>query len=422
MEGLASDCETIKAVFRQFDDTNAQTIPLEKLVKVLLILNPSFDPKALSTLFELSNVDKNGDVKYEEFVDFVSPKGIGLDTVAASLRVLPPVQLEKASSEFGEEDDDVEEQTKIQQPTTRPRRASVSAARISDDEMKDYKKPVYPKDEAAKESLHNIFKSNEKLDVLCGHLSKEAVDDIINAFYTKEFSVGTNIIQQGDKGECLYIIRSGSVDIFVSRANDPNLAADKGERVCTWDAGALFGELALMYEAPRAATVTANVPVSTWVLDAVDFKMLLMKSSSAQYTKYDGWLCNVKLLESLNHFELAQLSETMQSDCFDPDEEIVVRGDEGDKFFILEDGTAAAFIDGPEGEKEVKQYLEVGDFFGEIAFLTQESRRATVRATGSGCSVSYVSQEDFPTSLGPVLDKLRDGIDKYPHYEAFVEK
>jgi len=420
MEGLASDCETIKAVFRQFDDTNAQTIPLEKLVKVLLILNPSFDPKALSTLLELSNVDNNGDVKYEEFVDFVSPKGIGLDNAADTVRVPPPASTEKPSSDFGADDDDVEELTRIKQ-TARPRRVSVSAARISDDDVKDYKKPVYPKDEAANESLQNILKSNEKLDVLCGHLSKEAVDDIINAFYTKEFSDGTDIIKQGDNGECLYIIIDGSVDIFVRRANDPNPVADKGEKICTWEAGALFGELALMYEAPRAATVTANAPVSTWVLDAVDFKMLLVKSSSAQYAKYDGWLRNVKLLESLNHFELQQLSDTMESDCFDPDEEIVVRGYEGDKFFILEDGTAAAFIDGPEGEKEVKQYLE-GDFFGEIALLTQEPQRATVRATGSGCSVSYVTQEDFATALGPVMDKLREGVDKYPKYETFVGK
>merc|ERR1740130_914785 len=112
----------------------------------------------------------------------------------------------------------------------------------------------------------------------------------------------------------------------------------------------------------------------------------------------------------------------MQSDCFDVGEDIIVQGDMGDKFFILEDGSASAFIEGESGEKEVKSYLEIGDYFGEIALLTDEPRRASVRATGEGCSVAYVTQEDFINVLGPIAEKLREDVDKYPQYAKFLSE
>jgi len=262
------------------------------------------------------------------------------------------------------------------------------------------------------------MKSNSKLEVLFGHLQKDAMVDVINAFYAKTFENDADIIQQGASGDCLYIVADGSVDIFVARP--PTEPGDKGGKVATFTAGALFGELALMYEAPRAATVTAAGPVSTWVLDAVDFKMLLQSSANATLQKYEGWLSQVPLLQSLNHFELSQLSDIMQSDCFDAGEEIIAQGDEGDKFFILEDGTAAAFIHGQDGEKNVMQYSSQGSYFGEIALLTKEPRRATVRATDEGCIVAYVSQEDFTSVLGHITDKLLEDISKYPQYSKFV--
>merc|ERR1711879_967799 len=138
--------------------------------------------------------------------------------------------------------------------------------------------------------------------------------------------------------------------------------------------------------------------------------MGLMSKGQAQFAKYEGWLSQVKLLKSLNHFELARIADAMGSDCFDAGEDIITQGDEGDTFFILEDGQASAFIDGDEGEIEVKTYTE-GDYFGELALLTSAPRRATVRATGEGCVVATISREDFVSLLGPIAEMLKTCID-----------
>jgi len=124
-------------------------------------------------------------------------------------------------------------------------------------------------------------------------------------------------------------------------------------------------------------------------------------------------------LKTLNHFELAKLSELMESDCFDDGEDIITQGEAGDKFFIIEDGTASAYISGPDGEKRVKSY-EKGEYFGEIALLKNEPRKATVRATGQGAVVVSLSKEDFTNMLGPIQDILNKHIDKYPQYAALL--
>ena len=51
-------------------------------------------------------------------------------------------------------------------------------------------------------------------------------------------------------------------------------------------AGIAFGELALLHNAPRAATVTAEEPVTTWSLDEVSFKMILMGKAQSDQSMY----------------------------------------------------------------------------------------------------------------------------------------
>jgi len=320
-------------------------------------------------------------------------------------------------------DEQAAEDAKVKAQAGKSRRAGVAAESVSNETIKDYKKPVHPKDDATKDRIRKTLKENEKMQVLFGHLQGAALDDVINAFDTKDVSEGTDIIKQGDAGDCLYIVAEGTVDIFVARLVDGQLpAGDKGNKVVSFGAGALFDELALMYNAPRAATVVAaSSKVSLWVLGAIDFKMLLAQSSQAQYTKYEGWLQAVELLKSLNHFELSKLADILESECFDENEEIIKQGEVGEKFFILEDGSAAAFISGDGGEKEVKKYEKQGDYFGEIALLTAEPRKASVRACKGGCSVVSLSKENFTSILGPITDILKKHVDMYPQYADFLK-
>merc|ERR1712228_22635 len=100
--------------------------------------------------------------------------------------------------------------------------------------------------------------------------------------------------------------------------------------------------------------------------------------------------------------------------------DIIKQGEPGEEFYILEDGAAAAFISGGEGERKGKDYGRKGDYFGEIALLKDEPRKATVRAMEDGTSVLSISKEDFTSVLGPIGDMLKRDIDKYAKYESFL--
>lgn len=243
------------------------------------------------------------------------------------------------------------------------------------------------------------------------------MEDVINAFEEVTATEGQVIIKQGDEGDSLYIIGEGSVDVFVRRREgdgDMALPGSVGPKVTTYGPGDLFGELALLYSSLRAATVVVVSPhCQMWRLEREPFKMLMAKQTQAKYDLYEGWLGQVDILRTLNKYELGRLSEALETLLFDEDELIVKQGEEGDRFYILEEGECAAYIEKDGVAVKVKGYTKQGDYFGEIALLKNESRRATIRAGAGGASVVSISKEDFTNLLGPIQDVLQQDIENY---------
>ena len=89
-------------------------------------------------------------------------------------------------------------------------------------------------------------------------------DIIVDAMEEKEFATASQIITQGAMGDYYYVLHSGTADIFKD-----------GKLVLQCKPGMGFGELALMYDAPRAATVVATSNVTTWAIDRVTFKQVM---------------------------------------------------------------------------------------------------------------------------------------------------
>jgi len=308
----------------------------------------------------------------------------------------------------------------------RNRRAGVAAASVDSSAILNYKKPVYPKDEDARQLIEDVLRKNEKMQVLFGHVKDAALTDVVNAFFSKVVAAGEEIIRQGAEGDCLYIVERGSVDVFVARAEKPITSpvekGNEGAKVASLGPRSLFGELALMYSSPRAATVrAASDEVALWALAQEPFKMLLAQSSQNQYSLYEGWLAQVDIFQSLNHYELATVSELLESNLFSEGEVVITQGEVGDRFYILEDGECAAYISGPAGEKQVATYDEQGQYFGELALLNNEPRKATVRAIGEGCVLLSLSKDDFDSVLGPIKDILKKQSGKYEKYAAFMQ-
>lgn len=86
----------------------------------------------------------------------------------------------------------------------------------------------------------------------------------INARKTRELAAGETVFQQGDAGDYMYGVVTGSVDMRIG---------DK--RVETAGEGHVFGEMALIDKSPRAATAVATAPTTLAMIDEREFLFLV---------------------------------------------------------------------------------------------------------------------------------------------------
>lgn len=177
-----------------------------------------------------------------------------------------------------------------------------------------------------------------------------------------------------------------------------------GEKVATIEPGGSFGELALMYNAPRAATVVSAEPNCTlWALDRVTFRRILMDSSFQRRRMYEKFLGEVPILSTLSSYERSKIADALEARKFPAGSTIIKEGDPGDNFYLLEDGVAEAYKQGVE--KPVMTYQK-GGYFGELALLNDAPRAASVVAK-TDVKVATLGKDGFQRLLGPVESIMR---------------
>mmetsp|Transcript_36119 Transcript_36119/g.103888 ORF Transcript_36119/g.103888 Transcript_36119/m.103888 type:complete len:341 (+) Transcript_36119:104-1126(+) len=295
------------------------------------------------------------------------------------------------------------------------RRNSISAAPVSDARLKDWKgPPVHPKSSEETARIKATIDRSDALQVLFGHLSSTDLDGIIGAMFLRTTQAGELIIRQGADGDFFYIVDSGVYDISVQRKADV-----PPERVMVASVGASFGELALMYNVPRAATVECAEAGALWCLEGEVFQMMLVTAENTRKSEYESFLTRVHLFSDLNTYEISKIGDCLTSELFDNGEDIVKQGDSESALYFLYEGECKAYILGDRGEVEVKQYTQQGEYFGELAMVTNEPRRATVRASGDGCVVLCLQSENAAISMDSIKTRVMQNLHNYPAYEAF---
>ncbi|XP_014679971.1 PREDICTED: protein phosphatase 2C and cyclic nucleotide-binding/kinase domain-containing protein-like, partial [Priapulus caudatus] len=112
-----------------------------------------------------------------------------------------------------------------------------------------------------------------------------------------------HVIDQGDDGDYFYVIESGTYDIFVK--------FDDGEKlVGAYDGKGSFGELALMYNMPRSATIIATSDGTLWAMERSVFRRILMKSAFKKRKMYESLIEGVPMLQTLE-----DASKSVQQRC-----------------------------------------------------------------------------------------------------------
>jgi len=91
-------------------------------------------------------------------------------------------------------------------------------------------------------------------------LGSEELNIVVDAMEEKKFEQGATVITEGEAGSVLFVVEDGKLDC--SKCLDAN--STQPTFLKTYEAGDAFGELALLYNAPRAATIVAKTPVTLW--------------------------------------------------------------------------------------------------------------------------------------------------------------
>jgi len=161
-------------------------------------------------------------------------------------------------------------------------RSSVSAEAFGKyNKKEDFKARVIPKSEEAKKA---ICEKIEKAFMFSG-LDDGEKQIVVDAMEEKKAFKNEAVIREGDDGDVLFVVASGTLSctkIFKGNT-DPTFLKK-------YEAGEAFGELALLYNAPRAATITADEECLLYALDRATFNHIVKDAARQKREKYEAFL------------------------------------------------------------------------------------------------------------------------------------
>jgi len=276
----------------------------------------------------------------------------------------------KDEAESEEEDDDDEPPPDFfkNENSVGKARASVSAEAYGEwNTKKKFVAPVVAKSDEQKERLKTVLSKS----FLFSTLEDQDMTIVIGAMKEVVAEAKTQVIVQGEQGDFLFVIESGMLDCKIKVEG-----VDKVVKTC--ETGDVFGELALLYNCPRAATVEAKDKCVLWQLDRDTFNNIVKEAAQKKRQRYDTFLAKVPLLASMDAYERSQLADALKPETVPDGGSICKEGDVGNKFYIIEEGEAVASKAG----QQVMAY-GAGDYFGELALIRNQPRAASVTAKGA---------------------------------------
>eukprot|EP00928_Gymnodinium_smaydae_P069977 TRINITY_DN53935_c0_g1_i1.p1 TRINITY_DN53935_c0_g1~~TRINITY_DN53935_c0_g1_i1.p1 ORF type:complete len:760 (+),score=204.12 TRINITY_DN53935_c0_g1_i1:63-2282(+) len=197
----------------------------------------------------------------------------------------------------------------------------------------------------------------------------EEWDKLASCVWEEKIAKGKEVITQGSwEADSFYIVKDGSFDVFVD-----------GTKMTTVKACGSFGELALLYQAPRAATVKAVVDSTVYVLDRADFKSILSSHMDKESEVYRTYLDTIEAFKSISADDKKHVAHALSTKRFKRGDNIMEQGKIGDTFYILVDGDVEVLKNGQSVNRlSVKEGSGKLKHFGEISIIKKCPITATI--------------------------------------------
>uniref|UniRef100_A0A674P6R0 cGMP-dependent protein kinase n=1 Tax=Takifugu rubripes TaxID=31033 RepID=A0A674P6R0_TAKRU len=178
-------------------------------------------------------------------------------------------------------------------------------------------------------------------------LEPQHMNQMVDCMFENVYTEGQLVIREGEPGNYLYVLSEGLLEVI-----------QNGKLLGEMHAGTAFGELAILYNCKRTATVKALSEAHIWALDRQMFQTIMRQTTQARHEEYFSFLRSVSLLQGLPEQKLAKIVDCLEVDYFEKGEYIIREGEEGNTFFIIS-----------KGESNDKRNLSKNVFEKDFSFI-----------------------------------------------------
>ncbi|CAH8610258.1 unnamed protein product [Heterobilharzia americana] len=267
---------------------------------------------------------------------------------------------------------------------------------VSGESMKCAQELIYhDKDAHSRRQIREALRSND----LIKNLDAVQLQEVVSCMHEQTVAANCYIIREGDDGGHLYVGAEGEFEV-----------SKGGKRLYVMGAGRCFGELALLYNCKRTASVKAVTTARVWVLERACFQAIMMKTGLERIEERKAFLRSVPLLKDLSPNRILRIADALEAQYHSAGDCIIRQGELADSFFIIQSGKVRVTISSSQSspieskETEIRQ-LTKGEYFGEKALLGEGRRTANVYAIGpGGVEVLCLYRKDFLELIGDIQE------------------
>ncbi len=211
-------------------------------------------------------------------------------------------------------------------------------------------------------------------------LGPRELEQLLSAVRIEELSKGLEIVRQGDPGNEAFVVARGLLKVVRREGADETLLAQLGP-------GSVFGEMALISESPRSASVVALEPTQLLVLardeleraaaDAPELSVQL--SSFCRERMHANLVRHARVLWGLTPAERSELLAQLDVRLFEAQVPLIRREQEAAHIFLIASGAVSISV--PEdGDRLVLATLGPGEVVGEMSLILRRPSTADVIA------------------------------------------
>lgn len=288
---------------------------------------------------------------------------------------------------------------------------NVRLALYDKQDFASFRKISYEKSPEIRDLIYEAIRPN----ALFEFDTKEELLQIIDVFKPVMITKGQCVVRQGEVGSEFYVVESGTLSVHVSfrgGGGGGGMGEPSEVRVGTYTKGNTFGELALIFGSPRAATITAMTDdCKVWSLEREAYRSVISQIRYAQHIEKNAFLksCVVSghaFTDLFDEYMIEDLTIATKVDVYEAGEVILRQGEIGDTFYIVKSGRVDTYRNrsGDGGEERVGS-IDEKKTFGTTSLLKGDPNPYTYMAANR-VTLFYLTRRDFEAIMGRFQDVI----------------